>query len=198
MYPPSLLLLSTLVPPVLTRDSEHIVCRMCTPGVCVRPQKKKKKTVYPRGLSCLSRRPKRTLNLSSSGSSGGTCEFWTGKRKSGTTETPADKHAHKSALTGIVYPSAALFHRHGSEVTLLSTECGFLWDVRVCERQIRSYYPSLAVPPDYLRALCRHHILHCSACRPLISSVGPYQHQRQPGRHRRVERSGEADASGVR
>lgn len=94
------------------------------------------------------------------------------KRKSGTTETPADKRAHKSALTGIVYPSAAVFHRHGSEVALLSTECGFLWDVRVCERQIRSYYPGLAVPPDYLCALCRGYVLHLGACRPLVSYRG--------------------------
>lgn len=114
--------------------------------------------------------PTQTPNLSGSGSgSSGTCESWMGKRKSGTTETPADKRAHKSALTGIVYPSAVLFHRHGSEVALLSTECGFLWDVRVCERQIRSYYPGLAVPPDYLRAPCRRHISHWGACRPLIS-----------------------------
>lgn len=107
-------------PPTLTRDSEHIVCGTRTPAVC------RFHTHKSRRLPKRAKRPKRTLNLSSSSSSGGTCEFWIRKRKSGTTETPADKHAHKSALTGIVYPSAVLFHHHGSEVTLHSTECSFL------------------------------------------------------------------------
>lgn len=48
-----------------------------------------KKTKFTQRQSCLSQCLKRTPNLSSR-SSGGTCESRWGKRKSGTTETPAD------------------------------------------------------------------------------------------------------------
>lgn len=79
MYPPF-----PRLQPLRETVSTLCVGRARLAFVCVH-----KKTKFTQRQSCLSRRLKRTPNLSSR-SSGGTCESRWGKRKSGTTETPAD------------------------------------------------------------------------------------------------------------
>lgn len=46
---------------------------------------------------------------------------------------PQTNQTHKKTLTGILYLSTVVFHHYRPKVTLFSTECCFLWDVRACE-----------------------------------------------------------------
>lgn len=80
-------------------------------------------------------------------------------------QNPLQTSQTQRTLTGILYLSTAVFHHHRSEVTLLSIECSFLWDVRVCETDPQpSAYPlstrlSQVVSASEGSSVRLHHVL---------------------------------------